>query len=79
MGYEDSLGNRVNQDRLRFILCDQVGFGWDLELPGKTLLAVEGFYKSYSRYPFLLQEGISLANLGAEYGIVGDAPADCLI
>ena len=76
MGYEDSLGNRVNQDRLRFILCDQVGFGWDLELPGKTLLAVEGFYKSYSRYPFLLQEGISLANLGAEYGIVGDAPAD---
>ena len=42
MGYEDSLGNRVNQDRLRFILCDQVGFGWDLELPGKTLLAVEG-------------------------------------
>ncbi len=36
----------------------------------------EGFYKWYDHYPFLLEDSISLANLGADFGIVGNAPVN---
>ena len=33
---------------------------------------MEGFYKSYSDYPFSVVNQISLANLGADFGVVGN-------
>lgn len=39
-----------------------------------TRFAVEGFYKRYYNYPMLVDKGISLANLGGDFGVVGDEP-----
>lgn len=35
-------------------------------------ITLEGFYKSYSKYPFSINDQISLANLGADFGVVGN-------
>lgn len=43
---------------------------------GKTFKAsLESFYKGYSNVPVLQDRGISLANLGADFGIIGNEPA----
>ncbi|MFM8485606.1 MAG: TonB-dependent receptor, partial [Bacteroidota bacterium] len=42
-------------------------------LPTKTLrLTLEGFYKKYANYPVSNRTGISLANQGADFGIIGN-------
>jgi hypothetical protein len=42
----------------------------------KTFKAtLESFYKGYSNVPVLQDRGISLANLGADFGIIGNEPA----
>ncbi len=37
-------------------------------------LTLEGFFKQYSRYPFSVTDGISLANKGAGFGVYGAEP-----
>ena len=39
-----------------------------------TKLSLEGFYKKYDNYPYLVRNSISLANLGADFGVIGDEP-----
>jgi hypothetical protein len=44
-------------------------------LPKQSLrFTVEGFYKQYSNVPVSLRDGISLNNLGADFGAVGNEP-----
>jgi hypothetical protein len=38
----------------------------------KSRFSLEGFYKNYTRYPFSLEQGISLANLGSDFGVIGN-------
>jgi len=41
--------------------------------PEKTILfSLEGFWKGYNDYPFSVKDKISLANRGADFGVVGD-------
>lgn len=64
----------VNQDRTTYIQSDHMvaGFAW---LPTSTAkISVEGFYKLYQNYPFSLSDSISLANLGADFGVIGNEP-----
>jgi hypothetical protein len=39
-----------------------------------TKISIESFYKKYSHYPFLMQQQVSLANLGSDFGVIGNAP-----
>ncbi len=76
LGYRDSAGTLVNRDAgARPIRSDQwvAGFGYDTDHDAR--LTVEGFFKRYSRYPFLTRDSISLANLGADFGVIGNAPS----
>lgn len=36
-----------------------------------TTVSVEGFWKDYDNYPFSIDKQISLANLGADFGVIG--------
>jgi hypothetical protein len=49
--------------------------GIELNTDFNARFTIEGFYKGYSNYPFLLRERISLANLGGDFGVVGNEPA----
>lgn len=75
LGYRDDNGALVNKDRLSYVRNAHLigGVEYDYQESGK--ITVEGFYKRYYDYPFLLRDSISLANLGGDFGVVGNEPA----
>jgi hypothetical protein len=75
MGYRDGTGTLVNRaNGLRYIRSEHLVAGFEYSTKFNTRFTVEGFLKRYSHYPFLLREQISLANLGGDFGVVGNAP-----
>ncbi len=38
----------------------------------KARITLEAFYKRYDRYPFSVAQGVSLANLGSDFNVVGN-------
>jgi hypothetical protein len=75
MGFRDENGALVNEE-LRYIRSIHYVLGVAQvfrQLKGR--LAVEGFYKDYSQYPFIFPEQISLANLGSDFEVIGNRPA----
>lgn len=77
LGYGDENGLLINQSQaLRYISCDHIVTGVEYNPLASTKITVEGFFKFYRDYPFSLRDSISLANLGADYGVVGNVPAE---
>jgi hypothetical protein len=76
LGFRNNAGELVNrQNGIRYLRADHAVLGLEHN-PGKFLrLTLEGFYKWYDNYPFLLDFGVSLANLGADFGVVGNSAA----
>lgn len=71
LGYRDERNALVNKD-LPYLRADHVVAGLEY-VPTSTLrITLEGFYKKYGNYPVSRFTGISLANLGGGYGIVGN-------
>ena len=63
----------VNKDNgLSYIRGKHLVAGVEFRPEPATRFSVEGFYKLYDRYPFTLADSISLANLGADFGVIGD-------
>ncbi|MBK8352209.1 MAG: TonB-dependent receptor [Saprospirales bacterium] len=76
LGFKDNSNVLVNKDRLDYIRNVQVVGGLSSTInKSNTKFSLEGFYKRYYNYPMLLNKGISLANLGGDFGVVGDEPA----
>lgn len=69
-------GPLVNKEGgLTYMGCDHWVAGLEY-FGGKTFKAtLESFYKAYSGVPVSRDRGISLANLGADFGIIGNEPA----
>jgi hypothetical protein len=71
LGYVQN--NEFVNNNMRYIRCDQavagVQYNWDKR---NSTISLEGFYKNYSQYPLSISKGISLANLGADFGTVGN-------
>ena len=66
-------GQRVNQPDARYLRCDQAVLGLRYDWTEKnTTLGLEGFMKGYDGAPVSLTSGIALANLGADFGVVGN-------
>lgn len=75
MGYRDSTAALVNKDRLTYIRNLHVVTGFEYTTGFNARVSVEGFFKQYFHVPFLLDDSISLANLGSSFGVVGNDPA----
>lgn len=76
LGYSDETGQLVNQNNdIRYINSDHIVAGLEYNPTNNTKLTVEGFFKYYRDYPFSLRDSITLANLGADFGVVGNVPA----
>lgn len=72
LGYVEG-GQRVNQPDARYLRCDQAVLGLRYDWSEKnTTLGLEGFAKGYDGAPVSLTTGIALANLGADFGVVGN-------
>lgn len=72
LGYKenDVLVNKTNN--LKYIAVDHIIGGLEYRPRSTVQLSAEAFWKGYSQYPFSVKDQISLANLGADYGVVGD-------
>ncbi len=75
LGFKNNRGEFVNKDNLKFIGMIQYNLGIERSIKEGVMASVEGFYKDYFQYPIDLITGISLANQGAGYGVVGAVPA----
>lgn len=74
LGYTDSTGNYVNK-AADYISSNHYVAG--LELLPKwqgSRLTLEGFYKQYGNYPISRRDGISLANKGGDFNVLGNEP-----
>ena len=75
MGFRDNQGDLVNRDNgVSYIQSDHLVAGLQYVFPSNTKVSVEGFYKVYDNYPFTLRDSINLANLGADFGVIGNEP-----
>lgn len=75
LGYRDTANTLINKNNgVTFIGCEQIIGGVEYRNSQSLKITVEGFYKKYTNYPFLINDSISLANLGADFGVIGNAP-----
>ncbi|HMM12094.1 MAG TPA: TonB-dependent receptor [Bacteroidales bacterium] len=73
LGFKDNSGRLVNKDNnLSYIAVNHIIGGVQYIPRLDVFFSLETFYKGYSRYPFSLRDSISLANKGANYGVLGD-------
>ncbi|WP_027377860.1 TonB-dependent receptor [Kaistella palustris] len=76
-----SLGYRlnevlINKNTLKYIKNSQIVGGLEYSGENNLRFTAEGYYKKYKNYPFSLRNGISLANIGADFFVVGSEPVD---
>jgi hypothetical protein len=66
----DVLVNKENN--LKYISADHLIGGLEFRPRQTVLFTLEGFWKGYQDYPFSVKDQISLANKGADFGVLGD-------
>ena len=74
LGYEEE-EVLVNQDRVDYIQATHLVGGIEVNTKSNSKFTLEGFYKLYDNYPFLLQDSINIANIGGDFGAIGNSPA----
>lgn len=73
LGYRDENNELVNKENnLKYIKADHFVTGLEFKPNLSSKITVEGFYKGYKDYPFSVRNQISLANLGADFGVIGN-------
>lgn len=73
LGFMDNGGNMVNQSA-RYIQSDHAVLGLEYLVTPSARFTLEGFYKRYDNYPVSITNGVSLANLGAGFSVLGNEP-----
>jgi hypothetical protein len=69
LGYAGTDGDN---SALTFIQAEHFVAGTTQYWPWNAKTSIEGFYKRYSNYPFLLRDSISLATVGGDFGVIGN-------
>jgi hypothetical protein len=59
-------------ENLEYIKSDHLVAGFEFNPKSSTRITLEGFYKWYDNYPVSIDKGISLANLGGDFGVLGN-------
>ncbi|MBE7648515.1 TonB-dependent receptor [Tenacibaculum finnmarkense] len=72
LGFKDNSGEFINKKGLKYIQSDHFVSGLSYKPNTSSKITFEGFYKAYDKYPFSVRNQISLANLGADFGVVGN-------
>lgn len=75
IGYQED-GRFVNRDnKLDYIRNNHLVAGIEYNTAANSRFTVEAFYKTWKDYPFLLRDSVALANLGGDFGVIGNEPA----
>lgn len=65
----------INKNNLKYIRNSHLVGGFEYNTKMDSKISLEGYFKKYANYPFLLREQVTLANLGGDFGVVGNEPA----
>jgi hypothetical protein len=71
LGFRDNEDNLVNKD-INYIESDHYVAGIEYLPNAATRFSIEGFYKKYNDYPVSVIDGISLANKGGDFEVLGN-------
>lgn len=73
LGFRDNSGRLVNKDNnLKYIASNHVVAGVEYRRNEASKMTLEGFYKHYNNYPVSVNDSISLANKGGDFGVFGN-------
>lgn len=73
LGYRNIKGELVNKsNKIRYIKAEHLVAGFEYITKTNLKVNIEGFYKTFKQYPFLVKDSISLANLGSDFGVIGN-------
>ena len=73
MGYRNNQNELVNKENgLKYMNAVHYVAGFEYKPNDDSKITIESFYKNYKNYPFSVENGISLANLGSDFGVVGN-------
>lgn len=73
LGFRNNAGELVNKTNgVSYISANHAVAGVEYAPWNNARITVEGFYKTYSNYPFVLSDSVNLANLGADFGVIGN-------
>lgn len=75
LGYRDTDTRELVNTDITYIQNRHIVGGLAYTTQQNSKISVEGYYKRYYNYPFLLRDSISLANLGGDFGAIGNEPA----
>lgn len=73
LGFRNNNGVLVNKNN-NYITNRHYVAGIEFLPKATTRFTLEAFYKQYSHVPVTVKDGISINNLGADYGVVGNEP-----
>ena len=76
LGFRNGVGGPLVNANVTYIRSAQVVAGLEYNTLKNTRFTIEGFYKHYDRYPMVkvFNDVVPLANLGADFGVVGNKP-----
>ncbi|MEF8845409.1 MAG: TonB-dependent receptor [Bacteroidales bacterium] len=73
LGFSNQAGDLINkQNGLKYISADHLVGGIQFLPDDESKISIEGFYKNYNDYPYSLDDSISIANKGDDFGSYGD-------
>jgi outer membrane receptor for ferrienterochelin and colicin len=73
MGYRNNSLELINkQNDITYIQSTHIVAGLEYNFSSFAKLSMEAFHKAYDKYPFLINDQISLANLGGDFGVIGN-------
>jgi hypothetical protein len=74
LGFQSTTGAYAHQESARYLRSDHLVLGLEQALSPSALVTLEGFYKKYHNYPISLRDGVSIANKGAGFEVLGNEP-----
>ena len=73
LGYRNPAGDLANKlNDVKYIRAEHFVLGTEYLTKMNSRFTLEGFYKNYSRYPFSVKDSLCLANVGSDFGVVGN-------
>ena len=71
LGFKNDLGEFANQDA-KYTKSNHFVTGFEFALGNASKLSIEGFLKKYDQFPISVFDGVSLANKGADFEVLGN-------
>jgi len=75
LGFRNNERDLINQD-VDYTLSDHLVLGLQHYFTPSSSISLEGFYKRYEDYPVSVRDGVSLANKGGGFEVLGSEPIE---